>query len=71
MSNTTDAIGALNGALQVAIQMLIRAQEVSAMIQAAQAEGRDLTDEELLELAGKDDAARKALADVLSASPAA
>lgn len=71
MSNTTDAIGALNGALQVAIQMLIRAQEVSAMIQAAQAEGRDLTDEELLELAGKDDAARKALADVLAASPAA
>lgn len=54
-------------ATQLLIQALTQAQAFSAVLAKAHTEGRDVTDEELDELAAKDDAARLRLQQQIDA----
>jgi RNA:NAD 2'-phosphotransferase (TPT1/KptA family) len=53
-------------ALQLLMGLLDRASQVGMLINAAQAQGRDITKEELDGLAAKDDVARAKLQDAIS-----
>lgn len=54
-------------ALQLLFGLLDRAHAVGALINKAQAEGRDVSDAELDQLAAGDDQAKKALTDAIAA----
>ncbi len=55
-------------ALNVILALLGKASEISALISAARAENRDITDDELARLTAADDAARAALAEAIEAA---
>jgi len=57
---TMESVAAVAQLLGLAISLLMRAQQVSGMIQAAQAEGRDLTQTEMDEIKATRDMARAA-----------
>lgn len=52
-------------ALQLIIVLTQQIQSIRSLITKARAEGRDITDAELDELTGRDDAARKRLQDLI------
>ena len=60
----------VNLAIQLVLALINQAGTVSAMIQKAQSEGRDLTPEELNTLASSDDAARAQLVAAINAAKA-
>ena len=53
-------------ALNLLFGLLDRAQKIQELLKRAQAEGRDVTDAELDQLAAEDDAARKALEESIA-----
>ena len=53
-------------AINLLLDLTMRAQQVGTLIAAAQKEGRDLTTDELNTLANADDAARIALNDAIA-----
>ena len=57
---TVESVAVVAQLLGLAISLLMRAQQVSGMIQAAQAEGRDLTQTEMDEIKATRDMARAA-----------
>lgn len=52
-------------ALNLLLSLLAKSSEISALINLARAEGRDITDEELAALGVKDDVAREALVEAI------
>ena len=58
--NGVDAVIAVSQLLGLAISLLVRAQEVSALVERAQTEGRDLTAEEMAQIVAAREAARAA-----------
>lgn len=52
-------------ALNLLLSLLAKSSEISALINQARAEGRDITDEELAALGVKDDVAREALVEAI------
>lgn len=52
-------------ALNLLLSLLSKASEISALINAARAEGRDVSDEELAALGVEDDIARDALVEAI------
>lgn len=56
-------------ALALLVQLGTQLSELARLISTAQSEGRDITEEELNTLVGKDDAARKRLQDLIDAIP--
>lgn len=68
MLNAIQILAALLGTATSALNL---ATQVSAVITKAQAEGRDVTPEELIAIAGLDDAARKTLQDAIDKAKAA
>jgi len=54
--------------LEIIDTLIVKASDWSALIRTARAEGRDVTDAEILTLAGKDDAARAALDAAIKAA---
>jgi hypothetical protein len=66
MSNTV----AINAALELMLALLSRAGEISQLVQRANAESRDLTQEEWDAIVGADDAARQRLVDAIAAAKA-
>lgn len=58
-------------AIQLVLALVNQAGTISAMIQKAQSEGRDLTPDELNSLATSDDTARAALVAAINAAKAA
>lgn len=65
---TIEALNALLALMNTAMNAMASAQQVSAILQKAQAEGRStLTEEEMAVVKGIDDTARKALVDAISA----
>lgn len=55
------AVSALANLATVALEVTMKVQQISLLIQKAQTEGRDLTDEELAEVKKLDDDARNRL----------
>lgn len=55
-------------ALNLLLSLLAKSSEISALINQARAEGRDITDTELALLGSKDDAAREALVAAIEAA---
>lgn len=55
-------------AINLLLELLAKAETVSQVIRAAQAEGRDVSAAELDMVAAGDDAARQALADAIAAA---
>jgi len=53
-------------AISALLELTIQIQKVAQLIQAARAEGRDISDSELDSLAAEDDAARKALDEAIA-----
>lgn len=64
--NGVDAVIAVSQLLGLAISLLVRAQEVSALVERAQAEGRDLTAEEMAQIVAAREAARAAAAAAIA-----
>lgn len=70
MGSTIEALNLLLALMNTAMTAMASAAQVSAIIKAAQAEGRTtLTAEEMATVKGIDDAARKVLADAIAAKP--
>jgi hypothetical protein len=65
MMGAIQAIGLVSELLNAGINMLIAANQVSALITQAQKEGRDLTKEELEAVVKGNDVAIKALEEAL------
>lgn len=61
----------LSLALELAIQLLVESQRISALIMAAQAEGRDITDAEWNGITADADASRQALVEAIERARAA
>lgn len=59
--NTLAAIAALSDLVSAATILLSKAQEISAVVQKAQAENRDVTKEEMDAVVSNDDNAKMAL----------
>jgi len=57
-------------AVQLLLGLLDRASSITALIQQAQASGKDITQAQLDALVADDDKARKALADAIAAARA-
>lgn len=69
MGSTLEAVNLLVALMNTAMTAMASAARVSAIIKAAQAEGRTtLTDAEMAIVKGIDDAARKVLADAIAAA---
>lgn len=67
MGSTVEALNLLLALMNTAMTAMASAARVSAIIRLAQAEGRaDLTAEEMAEVKGIDDDARKILADAIA-----
>jgi uncharacterized membrane protein YebE (DUF533 family) len=67
MGSTLEALNLLLALMNSAMTAMASAARVSAIIRAAQAEGRvDLTPEEMAQIKGIDDDARKILADAIT-----
>lgn len=64
--NGVDAAIAVSQLLELALSLLVRAQEVSALVERAQAEGRDLTAEEMAQIVAAREAARAAAAAAIA-----
>ena len=54
--------------IQLLLGLLDRASAISALIQTAQNEGRDITDAEMDAVVAADDAAKKSLQDTIDAA---
>lgn len=67
MGNALQAIMLLNDLLTLVSTATAQAQKISSLIQTARNENRDITDAELDALRADDDAARKALEDLIKA----
>lgn len=66
--STASNLTNLNAAITLLLNITVAAGKVSAAITAAQAEGRDLLDEELEALKATDDADRSDLVEAIEAS---
>lgn len=67
MGSTIEALNLLLALMNTAMTAMASAARVSVIIRAAKAEGRaDLTAEEMAEVKGIDDDARKVLADAIA-----
>lgn len=62
---TVEAIQALNAVLSLAVNAAVSAQQISEVIQKAQAEGRDISKEEWDQIISQADAADARLAEAL------
>ena len=60
-----DAVSALLDVTTAGLTLFTKAMEISQLIQKAQMEGREISDEEWKTITGMDDAARKRLQDAI------
>ena len=66
--NTLAAIEALNGLLSLSINSLVAMQKINETLAKAQAENRDITDEEWAQVVADANAADTRLADAIKAA---
>lgn len=66
MTGMLTAVSAITNLLTVAVEVTAKVQQISLMVQKAQTEGRDLTDEELAQVRAVDDDARARLQDAIN-----
>jgi hypothetical protein len=63
--NTIAAIASMMDLINASAVLLVKTQQISALIAKAQAEERDMTDEELATIIKEDDAVRVVLNDAV------